>query len=199
MLREKRVWVLRLALLLIPCVASPAVATGGGQSAYVAAVTDYVKADVQPWIDDPDLIAAIKSQNANFAGFNQADIDRYDREWRIEADNGGGPLIAEILSRRLSHRLKARQNESQGLISEIIVMDNHGLNVGLSAPTSDFWQGDEDKFTRTFSARSHSWFVGPPERDESTQMTEVQASMAIRDSKGIFIGAITIGIRLDAL
>lgn len=35
--------------------------------------------------------------------------------------------------------------------AEIFVMDNQGANVAMSDKTSDYWQGDEDKFVRSFA------------------------------------------------
>lgn len=170
-----------------------------GNLVYEQAARAYVAAAIQPWLDDPTIIAAIKTQNAAFAGLTKADILKYDQEWRSEAAHGGGPLIEELLARRLSHFLKSKQNESEGVISEIFLMDNHGLNVAQSVQTTDYWQGDENKFLRTYSVDNRNWFVDHPERDESNTLMDVQASVTIRDASGARIGAIAVTIRLDAL
>jgi hypothetical protein len=78
-------------------------------------------------------------------------------------------------------------------------MDARGMNAGQSDVTSDFWQGDEDKFTKTFAAGTTSIFVDEARKDDSTQMFQSQASMTILDESGKPIGAITIGINLDQL
>lgn len=170
-----------------------------GNTAYEAAARSYVTGVVQPWIDDPDIIAAVNAQNATFAAISQADIDGFDREWRVEAGHRGGPLIEELLSRQLSGWLKEKQKQSQGVISEIFVTDNHGLNVAQSVATSDYWQGDEAKFLRTYSIDSGSWFIAAPERDESNMLMDVQASIVIRDAKGGRIGMLVVTLRLDTL
>jgi len=186
------------SLLVALVVAAPKAALAGN-IAYQAAARAYLAAAVQPWMTDPTIIAAVKAQNAAFATISQADIVGWDREWRAENANGGGPLIEELLSRRLSGWLRARQSQSQGVISEIILTDNHGLNVAQDVATTDYWQGDEDKFLLTYAADSKSWFIAPPERDESNMLMDVQASIAIRDATGARIGTLTVTLRLDAL
>ena len=42
-------------------------------------------------------------------------------------------------------------------------MDKFGLNVGQSSVTSDYWQGDEDKFQKTFAVGPDAVFIDEPE------------------------------------
>jgi hypothetical protein len=79
-------------------------------------------------------------------------------------------------------------------------MDAKGLNVGQSDVTSDYWQGDEAKWQKTYGAGSGVVFVDGVEEDESTQALQSQASVTISDPEtGEPIGAITVGINLDML
>ncbi|MFY8101773.1 MAG: hypothetical protein ACOVOA_17645, partial [Allorhizobium sp.] len=64
---------------------------------------------------------------------------------------------------------------------------------------SDYWQGDEDKFSKSFGAGKDAVFVDEVEKDESTQALQSQASVTISDETGAPIGAITIGVNMDAL
>ena len=60
-------------------------------------------------------------------------------------------MIDDILRNSLSGFLKAKKKESEGLFTEIFVMDNKGMNVGQSDITSDYWQGDEAKWIKTYA------------------------------------------------
>ena len=96
--------------------------------------------------------------------------------------------------------LKDKQVASGGVITEIFVIDAKGLSVGESEISSDYWQGDELKWQKTYLAGASALFVDAAEKDESTQMLQSQASLTISDpNTGQPIGAITIGINLDAL
>lgn len=169
------------------------------EEAYVAPIKAYVEQNVQPWLSDPAVISAIKAQNEAHAGLSQADIDAMDKEWRAGVDGGDRKLIDGVLSNALSAFLQKKQQESGGVITEVFVMDNKGLNVGQNALTSDYWQGDEDKFQKSFGAGAGAMFIDAPEKDESTQVLQSQASTTIVDESGNLIGAITIGINLGEI
>lgn len=173
-------------------------AAGAEQDIRVTAVTDYVETNVRPWLAEPAIINAVIAQNAAHSRLSQADIQDLDARWRAELGGGKRPLIDATLSNPLSLYLKGRQRAAEGLITEIFVMDNRGLNVGQSDITSDYWQGDEAKWLKSFGAGlTH---VGEAERDDSTQLMQSQASLPIHDPKtGAIIGAVTVGVNLDAL
>jgi hypothetical protein len=169
------------------------------EEAHVAPVTAFMQEKVIPWLNDPAVITAIKAQNEKHAGLTQADIDALDLTWRAEVESADKPMIDAILNNELSKFLQQKQAETEGAIAEVFVVDNKGLNVGQSDVTSDYWQGDEDKFSKTFSVGKDVLFVDVAEKDESTQALQSQASITISDESGNPIGAITVGVNLDAL
>jgi hypothetical protein len=169
------------------------------QEAHVGPVTDYIKQNVADWVNDPLIISAIKEQNAKHANLSDADIDALDKKWRAEVEASDKPLINATLANAVSTLLKEKQAASEGAIAEVFVMDAKGLNVGQSDTTSDYWQGDEAKFQKSFGAGKDAVFVDEVEKDESTQVLQSQASMTIVDETGAPIGAITVGVNLDAL
>ncbi|WP_206064784.1 hypothetical protein [Nitratireductor mangrovi] len=188
-----------LKLAAIPAAAMMMV-TGAMAQDHVGPVTDYVKANIEPWLVDPVVVSAIKEQNAANAGLGQADIDKLDQQWRAETEASDRPLIDKVLANALSQFLSAKQDEAGGMITEAFVMDNKGLNVGQSAVTSDYWQGDEAKWQKSYGAGAGAIFVDEVEKDESTQTLQSQASIAITDpASGEVIGAITVGINVDGL
>ena len=181
------------ALLLF---ASPALAS----DAHVAPMTDFANATVKQWIGNDLVVEAIKAQNSRHAGLSQSDIDKMDKDWRAQTDAGSKPMIDAVLGNALSRFLADQKNATGGLVTEIFVMDNRGLNVGQSDVTSDYWQGDEAKWQKTYSAGAGAIFVDEVEMDESTQTFQSQLSMSIVDpASGQVIGAITVGVNVDAL
>ncbi|WP_183830703.1 hypothetical protein [Rhizobium sp. BK377] len=169
------------------------------QDAKLAPIADYVTSDVKPWLNDPAVIEAIKAQNAANASLGAADIDALDKKWRAEVDGSDHTMIDGVLGNALSKFLQEKKAASDGKIAEIFVMDAKGLNVGQSDATSDYWQGDEAKFQKSFGAGKDAVFVDEIEKDESTQALQSQASVTISDDKGTPIGAITVGVNVDAL
>lgn len=193
-----------MRLRLIPLlIASTTLLAGqaGAEGAHVRPVTDYVKANVVQWLSDPALISAIKAQNSAHAALTADAVEALDQQWRVEtdADAGDRPLIDKTLNNPLSAFLKQKQESSDGMISEVFVMDDKGLNVGQSDVTSDYWQGDEAKFQKSFGAGAGAVFVDDAEKDESSQVLQTQVSLTLTDEKGAPIGAITLGINLDQI
>ncbi|MEM9046583.1 MAG: PDC sensor domain-containing protein, partial [Pseudomonadota bacterium] len=125
-------------------------------------------------------------------------ITRLDKAWV----KGGsrGPMVGDLIGRQASVILRDRRELSNGVITEIIVMDQHGLNVAISDPTSDFYQGDEAKYQDTYLKGPGAVHVSELEFDESTQKVQTQVSMTVVDpDNGVPIGAVTFGIDLTAL
>lgn len=175
--------------------AAPASAGRDYKAAIAKMVADSLRADIQT----PLVIAAIEEQNAQHAGIAQSRIDELDLQWRAEVKSGGGPLIQETMVNAISEYLKTVQARYNGLITEIFVMDNVGLNVGQSEITSDFWQGDEAKWRLTFPVSADAVFVDEVDLDESTQTMQSQVSFTLANVAGQPVGAVTVGVNVDAL
>lgn len=179
------------------CLSAPAAVCAGVSDIYVAPVLKFIDDNVTGWIHDPVIISALKEQNLKNRTLTQPQIDTLDREWVRETNSAHRPMIDSAMATPLSRFLKQKEEEAMGAITEIIVMDAFGLNAGQSSVTSDYWQGDEDKFIKSYGAGPMAVFVDSAR--EATQMLQSQVSMTIVDEDGKPIGAITIGVNLDQL
>lgn len=186
-----------LGLWLLAGAAGPVFAQ---EPIHIEPVREYVQAHVRPWITDASIVDALKDQNDMLSHLTPQAILELDAQWRTEFGSTHRPLINSVLSSPLSQFLKEKQAQSDGVITEIFVIDAKGLSVGESEITSDYWQGDEAKWQETFLVGADVLFIDKAEKDESTQMLQSQASMTISDPRtGQPIGSITVGINLDAL
>lgn len=158
----------------------------------------FAEETVKAWIGDSVVVSSIRAQNTKHAGIDQTRIDQLDRQWRAEVAAPSRPMIDEILANELSRFLAQAHGSAGGLVTEIFVMDNRGLNVGQSDVTSDYWQGDEAKWRKTFLAGPDIVFIDEIEKDESTQTFQSQVSLSVTDpASGEVIGAITVGVNVD--
>ena len=149
---------------------------------------------------DPAIADAIKTQNAANAALTQADIDALDQQWRGEVGAGSAPTIDPVLSSAVLDILRSIRDESEGMFTEIFLMDDKGLNVAASDVTSDYWQGDEAKWQQTYGAGATAMHISDVEFDESTQTYQAQVSVSISDPETAApIGAATFGVNIDAL
>lgn len=190
--------VLALTVAFAALVASTGVSLA--DEPYVEAARAYFTASVQPWLEDAAVVDAIKAQNAANAGLDAAAIDKLDQAWRAEVEAGDHPTIDAVLATPLSKLLAEKRDAASGVITEVFITDAKGLNVAQSDPTSDYWQGDEAKWQKSFGAGAGAVFVDEVEKDESTQQFQTQLSATIVDpATGAPIGAITVGLNVDGL
>ncbi|WP_420003895.1 PDC sensor domain-containing protein [Arenibacterium sp. LLYu02] len=167
---------------------------------FTPALEAYLNDEISGWANGPEIVAAIKAQNAANAGMDQAKIDELDKTWRAEVGNPSSPLISPVLTGPMADSLRAHVEASGGAMTEVFLMDEHGLNVAASDVTSDMWQGDEAKFQDTFGKGAGSVHISEVELDESTQRYQAQISMTIVDPEtGAPIGAITVGVDAESL
>lgn len=163
-------------------------------------LTELANTEVMELVSSSQVIDAVNAQNAHNADLTQDEIISLDQQWRAEVSSSNQPLISKVLSNPLSAYLQEAQEASEGLYTEIFIMDNKGLNVGQSSITSDYWQGDEGKWQKTFLQGPKAVHVGDIEEDESTQTFQSQISYTITDPEtGMAIGAITVGVSIDQL
>jgi hypothetical protein len=142
---------------------------------------------------DPVIVSAVKAENAK--NKTLAQIREMDERWksfpgiadymRTMMDSDCGKHLYTIL-------------ESKPYYAEIFVMDNQGANVAMTDKTSDYWQGDEAKFKKSFADGAGAVFVDEVEFDDSTQSYLVQVSVPVMDG-GRAIGAVTFGIDVDQI
>ena len=167
---------------------------------YTDVMTAYARDHVQGWLSQPVLLSAIRNQNAQHSGLSQDRIDEMDRQWRAEVGLAARPIVDPVLNNAASDYLRGQVNGSAGVVTEVFIMDNHGLNVAASDATSDYWQGDEEKFTDTFGKGAGAIHISDIEFDESTQTYQGQVSMTVTDPEtGTVIGAVTVGLNAEML
>jgi hypothetical protein len=140
-------------------------------------------------ISDAELIRAIATRNK--VAESPADVKRKDDDWQRDPEL---PLRREIVANECAARLKTIVQEDPA-ISEAYLMDNRGALVCSIADVSDYWQGDEPSFLRTFG-QGQFLFVGDPAPETGTGAWTVPISMVVLDGP-TKIGAATLTLRVS--
>lgn len=141
----------------------------------------------------PELLSALKEQNQKAISLSQ--IKKIDAKWI--ATSGLDDFMSSIMTNKAAKKLSAIERRRK-YIAESFLMDNQGANVAMTNKTSDYWQGDEAKFTDSFKNGNGAIHIGKAKFDSSAQAYLVQVSVPVMDA-GKAIGAITYGINLDDL
>ena len=153
----------------------------------------FAKSSLAPIGQDKVVVKAVKAQNSK--GITMDYIKKLDKAWK-----GNDPdtyFIKEIRDNKCSAHLRGIVGERNYLF-EIFVMDNQGANVAMTDKTSDYWQGDEAKFNKSYNEGQGAIFVDEVEFDDSAQAYLCQVSVPVKDG-GKVIGAVTIGIDVDQI
>lgn len=107
----------------------------------------------------------------------------------------GEQIIKDIRGNATSKWLIEKKEATKGAITEIFVMDGVGWNVGQTDGTSDFYQGDEGKWQKTFASSDPNGVeVLPIEEEDGIRYAQI--SLPIREGNKN-IGAVTIGVDVD--
>ncbi|NRB20363.1 MAG: hypothetical protein HRU33_23210 [Rhodobacteraceae bacterium] len=191
---------MKLTTLAVLAVMLPAVATSVSANEYAPAMSAYLENEIRSWAHSPILVDAINAQNLLTSEYDQGMIDQLDLAWRAEIGAPSTPTITPVLDNAAAEFLRSQVVASGGRVTEVFIMDAHGLNVAASSMTSDMWQGDEAKHAQTYSVGPDAVHFGDVELDESTQSYQGQISLTITDpTTGQAIGAMTIGIDAESL
>lgn len=140
---------------------------------------------------DPLIIAVVKGRNAKKRPL--AEIKKVDKAWQ-KAPGISDDMRAVMESECAKYLKKIKI--SKHYFAEIFLMDNQGANVAITDKTSDYWQGDEVKFQKSFNQGVGAVFIDEVQFDESTQAHLVQVSVPVMDDDKA-IGAITFGIDVE--
>jgi len=162
------------------------------EAPHVKAVTAYVKKNVEPWLGNAVIIAAVKDSNKKHARLMQSDIDALDAAWKAKDP----ALMDSTMKNKAAAFLTEKKAASGGVITEAFVMDDRGLNVAQTDGTSDMWQADEAKWQKSYGAGAGSIFVDKVEEDGGKQIAQVSVTISEKD---VPVGAITLGIDVGKL
>lgn len=164
------------------------------------AVKDYVTAQVTPFLGQLEPLKvelnAANVTRAGWSGFSEdwkswtpeqaaANTNSYNYGeylWSARKDKAFRALHTDTPAAKA---LKAFQVASGGKIAEFFVTDARGGNVCQTALTSDWFQGDEAKFTEV--EKKTEAYYAEPKRDDTVGETGVQVSIPLYDGEK-FIG-----------
>ena len=158
----------------------------------------FVEKEIMVWAQNPVIVNAIKRANEK-ATKSLSQIIKLDERWKTT--EGVDEWVGSFLNNPCATYLKTLQKEKspQGLYAEIFVMDKQGCVVAATNKTSDYWQGDEDKFIKSYADGEGAIFINKVGYDRSIQVFSLlQVSVPVLDpDTGKAVGAITVGLDLD--
>lgn len=167
-----------------------------GSEEWVATVDPMLVSDiraVQQLAQHPIIREAVRAQNARKVTLDR--IQAIDEAWSSTEELT--PFKLSLQTSEVGTLLKQSVLLNPSY-TELFVTDDQGANVAAYPATSDYWQGDEEKFTKSFVGRGRV-FVGEQEYDESTKKVAVQVSVPVYDETNKATGVLVAGLVVDYL
>ena len=151
----------------------------------VAVVEGNVKA-LQALALSPSMVRSVTLANMNYEGKAEDEIKSMiatqDQQWK-DGDPAIDDLVNMILnsvsSREINTFMKSYPDEV-----EVFLTDIRGLNIGMSARTGDYLQGDEGWWEKAFNNGSGAVSVSPVEYDDSSKTYGMNIGVPVRDFNG---------------
>ena len=156
-------------------------------------VKDFTVKALIPLMTNKVFAAETKKQNAENVSLDE--IKKIDKEWQAAEDLL--PIQEKLISNACADEIN-KIIKANPAIKEAFVMDNKGAVVGENDLTSDYWQGDEEKWQNSYNDAKGGVDVGKVKFDKSANAQLQQISIPILDG-GKVIGAVTFGLDLSKL
>lgn len=183
-----RIFIVCLALILCPL----SFAQEAMSQAQLQEVIKDKIAGVKKMSSHSLIVKAVKEQNAK--NVSLAEIKKIDTEWKASKDLT--PFKTSLQKIPVGYYLKRKVELNKSIYSEAFLTDNQGANVTAFPATSDYWQGDEAKWSKSFNGGDGKFYIGEVELDESSGSYATQISAPVI-SDGVTIGVLVIGIKLS--
>src|SRR5262245_9598747 len=139
------------------------------------------------WASTDRLVRDAQQQSSQPLGRER--IRQIDAAWQRGEDPEG--LATSLGSNACADALRALIGTNHGF-GEAFVTDSRGALVCMSRRTSDYWQGDEAKWTRSWAGGTGAVFVSKVSHDDSTGLDLMHISVPIRAGGGL-VGVLTVG------
>ncbi len=156
--------------------------------------------DLRAQAENMVVVFSVNSQNQTHKNLSPKENQSLNEKWHQEATTYEKPLITAKLTNPLSTYLTRLQADSVGLYSEILVMDQNGLNVGQSAMTKDMYHGDKNQFMQTYTGGVNAVIIGSPQFRSDIGIWQTRVHIPVVDSqKQKVIGVANFEINLTEL
>ena len=139
------------------------------------------------------IIRAVEEHNS--LGLVMDEILRRDKKWM--SSNKTEAFKIKLQENRSGILLKSLVTRNLAMYSEAFLTGNKGANIGAYPATSDYWQGDEEKFKVAFNNGKGRLIITPVKFDKSSGTYAAQVAAPVVNHKGITIGVLFVGIKLS--
>lgn len=142
---------------------------------------------------NPTLVKGVLSQNSKNLTLDE--IKKRDQAWK--STKKPTPFKLSLQSNSPGRLIKKYVTKNTAF-NEGFLTDNQGANVAAFPATSDYWQGDEEKWIASYNSGNGKIFISPVKFDESSNTYAAQISAPVFH-RGKTIGVLVVGVTISYL
>ena len=157
----------------------------------VQKVTQFASSKLVQLAAEKIVVDAVKTENAKGKTLDQ--IRKTDEKW-IATSGVDDFMKGMMISPVSKHLIEIR--DKYPFLREIFLVDNQGANIAMSEKTSDYWQGDEAKFKKSFDKGVGTVFVDDVKFDRSTKAFLAHVSVPVLEGDTA-LGVLIFGVDMD--
>ncbi|MFH1216811.1 MAG: PAS domain S-box protein [Pseudomonadota bacterium] len=158
---------------------------------------------VMEYTNDVLLRTALEESNTVFAEYPDRDtrINATDTKWTALLDASGNSLFKDLLINSLSEELREKQEYYRerydyDLYKEIFVTNRYGAVAGLTGPTTDYRQDDEEWWQ---TAKKTGLHISDIAFHESVGAYSLDFTVRVTDEHDVFLGVIKAVYNIDEI
>jgi len=154
-------------------------------------VVDLANTEMAKLGSDPEIVKAVKAQNAK--GMTMDQIKAINEKWEDAKDTDD--IVKAVIGTEFAKYLKKTMESNPALkkAEEIYVMDKQGALVGSAKLEEDYWWGENEGF---IVASKGKVYVSDFILDEDENEYMIHVMVPVKDD-GQVIGAIDIGVEVE--
>lgn len=159
---------------------------------------ELVESDSFNWASSAIVVDSVMEQNLRNHDVPLGRITVMEERWKSELNRSEQPLIRQIMSHPLSVYLQLVKAESDGLFTEIIVLDEQAITVGRTSKGGVFWFDDSKAWKETLGRSNRDAYVEAAAYSPATEKFQATIAKAI-EFEGQLIGVVLLGVNIDKL
>ena len=155
------------------------------EAEYKAVIVNQHQQLLAKFAQSPMVISSLLLANEKNVGI--VDIMQLDANWQLNRK-----LQKSVMQTPLARQLMELIKEPKFDIAEMMVLNKNGVLVAVFPKSTDYWQGDEEKFQQPI--RINGAYVGPTKWDPSSRTYQFFYCILIKDQHQKVIGVLVSGL-----
>ena len=167
----------------------------GFSQAHLARLLRNKVEDIRELAANAAVVRTVQEHNAKAQSLEE--IKRLDEAWVATAELT--PFKKSLQDNEVGRYFKTLVDFNRSIYSELFLTDRNGATLAAYPATTDYWQGDEKKWSEAFNGGSGEVYIGPVAFDESSHVNSVQISVPVVGAENKAIGVLVVGVKLSYL